>query len=114
MSTSPLGIPEITATELKERLDGGASPVLVDVREPHEWEIASLESHGAILRPMDDVYDWRDDLDPAAETVVYCRTGNRSGWIVRDLIQAGFTDVRNLRGGLHAWSAEVDPSVPRY
>jgi adenylyltransferase/sulfurtransferase len=114
MSTSPQGIPEITATELKERLDAGGAPVLLDVREPHEWQIANLEQHGAVLRPMDDVYDWRDDLDPEAETVVYCRTGNRSAWIVPDLIEAGFANVRNLKGGLHAWTADVDPSVPRY
>lgn len=114
MSTGPQGIPEITVTELKARLDGGDAPVIIDVREPHEWEIGNLEAHGATLRPMDDIFDWREELDPSAETVVYCRTGNRSAWIVRDLIAAGFSDVRNLKGGIHAWSAEIDPSIPRY
>lgn len=114
MSTSPQEIPDITATELKERLDGGHPVVLVDVREPHEWEIANLGDHGAILRPMDDIWDWKDDLDPSAEVVVYCRSGNRSAWIVRDLLADGFENVRNLRGGINAWADDVDPTLARY
>lgn len=114
MSMGPQAIPEITPTELKERLDGGDAPVLLDVRERREWDIANLGDHGAVLRPMDDIYDWKGELDPSADIVVYCRTGNRSAWIVRDLLQAGFRNVRNLKGGINAWSSDVDPSIPRY
>jgi adenylyltransferase/sulfurtransferase len=114
MSMGPQGIPEITPMELKERLAHGEALLLLDVREPHEWDIGNLGAHGAVLRPMDDVFDWKAEIDPSAEIVVYCRTGSRSGWIVRDLLQSGFENVRNLRGGINAWSSDVDPSIPRY
>ncbi|MEN8376532.1 MAG: rhodanese-like domain-containing protein [Gemmatimonadota bacterium] len=114
MSTGPQDIPEITPTELKERLDAGDRPVLLDVRESNEWEIGNLSEHGAVLRPMSDIYDWKSEFDPGDDIVVYCRTGGRSGWIVRDLVDAGFEHVRNLQGGINAWSADVDPSIPRY
>ena len=107
-------VPEITATELHERLARGDRPALVDVREPYEWEIGNLGSQGAKLIPMAQVAERLGELDPQAETVVYCRSGSRSARVVQQLRAAGFGNVWNLAGGILAWSEEVDPSMPRY
>lgn len=105
-------IPEITARGLADRLRGPNPPRLIDVREPNEWQLCRIP--GAELRPMSQILDWLAELDPAAETVLQCHTGVRS-WQVAHYLQAlGFTNVINLRGGIEAWSLEVDPSVPRY
>jgi sulfur-carrier protein adenylyltransferase/sulfurtransferase len=105
---------EIDVAELKERLDTGEALELVDVREPFEWRIANLGEHGARMIPMGEVAARADELDPAREIIVYCRSGARSGDVVRYLRDQGFTRARNLRGGILAWGAEIDPSVPRY
>lgn len=105
---------EIGAVELRDRLASDESPVLIDVREPVEWDIAHLD--GATLVPMD---DFRSGAAFAAvprsrPVVLYCKTGVRSAEALHILRGVGFTDVRHLRGGLEEWSETVDPTLPTY
>lgn len=102
---------EITVAELAARMKDGAQIQLIDVREPFERELASI---GGILIPMQDVPARLTELDPSGETVVYCHTGRRSAHVVAFLKQQGFSHVRNLTGGIEAWSVEIDRTVPRY
>ena len=101
----------ISAGELRERLDAGDRPALLDVREPWEFGLARLE--GSKLIPMGEISERVSELDPAAETVVICHHGTRSAYVTRALTRAGFRRVLNLEGGLDAY-ADVDASVPRY
>ncbi|MDH5588795.1 MAG: rhodanese-like domain-containing protein [Gemmatimonadota bacterium] len=107
-------VPEISCTELKERLDRGDVPVLVDVREHFEQRIADLPEHGQIRIPTGEILSRMHELDPDAETVVYCRTGSRSAWAVRLLQERGFPKTVNLAGGVMGWRADVDPTLQRY
>jgi molybdopterin/thiamine biosynthesis adenylyltransferase/rhodanese-related sulfurtransferase len=108
------GVPQMSPAELQARLNAGEHPYILDVREPHEWEISNLEELGAVLIPMGQVLERMGELDTAQEIVVQCRTGGRSAQVVRLLQQHGFTKLHNLDGGINRWAAEVDPSVPRY
>ncbi len=101
----------ITAGELKDRLEAGERPVLLDVREPWEFETARIE--GSRLVPMGRLEERLDELDPEAETVVICHHGTRSAFITQLLDRAGFDKVLNLEGGVDAY-ADVDDSVPKY
>ena len=107
-------VPEISATELKARIDRGERVELLDVREPHEWEIANLEAYGARLVPLDQLPDRLRELEFAGDVVVYCKGGGRSARAAAQLRAAGFRGVWNLAGGIVAWSDEVDPDVPKY
>jgi sulfur-carrier protein adenylyltransferase/sulfurtransferase len=107
-------IPQITPTELKQRLDAGDELVLIDVREPFEWDIANLEEFGARLIPLDQVLDRKGEIDPSAEVVLYCRSGSRSGGAARQLRAHGYSRVLNLKGGINRWASDVDPSKPSY
>jgi rhodanese-related sulfurtransferase len=97
---------------LKARLDRHDPLVLVDVREPHEYEIARIPT--ARLIPLGQLDRRRGELERTADIVVHCRSGARSARAVQLLRQAGFASVRNLTGGILAWSRDVDPKVPRY
>ena len=101
----------IMPNELKSRLEAGEEPVLLDVREPWEFELARIE--GSTLIPMSRLEDRFTELDPESETVVICHHGNRSAYVTQALQRAGFKKVLNLEGGLDAY-AFVDQSVPRY
>jgi sulfur-carrier protein adenylyltransferase/sulfurtransferase len=104
---------EITATELKQRLDRGDDIQIIDVREPHEYDIASIP--GTRLIPLAQVVNRRSEIDESRETVVHCKGGMRSAKAIEDLTRAGFGGrLVNLKGGITAWSNEVDPSVPKY
>jgi sulfur-carrier protein adenylyltransferase/sulfurtransferase len=105
---------ELEVAELKERLDRGEAIRLVDVREPFEWRIANLGAYGASMIPLGDVPDRLDELDPDGEIILYCRSGARSADVTRYLRSLGYAGARNLRGGILAWSEEIDPSIPRY
>jgi sulfur-carrier protein adenylyltransferase/sulfurtransferase len=107
-------VPEMTVTELKQRLDAGDPLVLVDVREPFEWEIGNLAPYGARLIPLDQVLERRTEIDPVAEVVVYCRSGSRSAGVVRQLRAHGYGRIWNLKGGINAWARQVDPALPTY
>lgn len=103
---------EIEPTEVKAKLDRGDKFVLVDVREPHEWQIARIE--GAQLIPLGDVPKRLNELNPGDEIVMHCKGGVRSAKAVQILQEAGFKKVLNMKGGILAWSDKVDPSVPKY
>lgn len=102
----------ITVRELKDRMDKGDSIFLLDVREPHEYSLAKIE--GSVLIPLGTIPQSLDKLDPQTEIVAYCHKGMRSADAVGFLVQQGFPNVKNLIGGIEAWSIEIDPSVPRY
>lgn len=103
---------EITPVELKERLDRGEEIVLLDVREPQEWQICHLP--GAKLIPLGQLPQRVHELNSADEIVAYCRSGQRSARAVEFLQGAGFRKIKNLRGGILGWATHVDPTVPRY
>lgn len=104
---------EITATELKRRLDGGEDIQIIDVREPNEYETARLDN--STLIPLGQVVGRMSEIDPSRETVVHCKLGGRSAKAIEALTRAGFAGrLVNLKGGITAWSNEVDPGVPKY
>jgi rhodanese-related sulfurtransferase len=100
-------------SELKALLDTPAcAPVILDVREPWEYEICHID--GGRLIPMAELSGRLEELDPTATTVVICHHGMRSQAIARFLEQAGFVDVANLDGGIDAWAREIDPKMAQY
>jgi adenylyltransferase/sulfurtransferase len=103
---------EITPAELKQSLEQSDRPVLLDVREPHEYRICHLRD--SRLMPLSDFMTHLPELDSAREYVVYCHHGIRSLDALEFLKGAGFLKVRHLAGGIDAWSQQVDPSMPRY
>lgn len=104
---------EITATELKRRMDAGDDIQLIDVRQPDEYAFAKIE--GAKLIPLGEVIKRMGELDEKRETVVHCKMGGRSAKAIEALKAAGYTgELKNLKGGITAWSNEVDPKVPKY
>lgn len=103
---------QITVDGLKGELDKGQQVVLLDVREPMEWEIAHLDR--AILMPVAQVPARVNELNTADEIVVYCKTGIRSARITNFLREIGFRKVKNLVGGIDEWAERVEPEMPRY
>ena len=103
---------EIDAVALKARLDRGDKFQFIDVREPNEYQIASIP--GAKLIPLGDVPKRVGELDPNAEVIVHCKMGGRSAKACEFLRQSGFKNVKNMLGGITAWSDKIDPSVPKY
>jgi sulfur-carrier protein adenylyltransferase/sulfurtransferase len=106
-------MPQITATELKQRLDNGDDLQIIDVREANELDIAKIP--GTIHIPLGQIMNRMSEIDPIRETVVHCKMGGRSAKAIAALKQAGFGGILiNLTGGITAWSNDVDPSVPKY
>jgi len=103
---------EIEVTEVKEKLDRGDDFVLIDVREPHEYQICNIPA--AKLIPLGEVGKRLGELDPEADIVIHCKSGMRSARACGILKAAGFKHVRNMKGGILAWSDQVDSSVPKY
>ena len=104
---------EITSTELKKRLDQGDDIQIIDVREPHEYEIGQIPN--STLIPLGQVLNRMNEIDPDRETVVHCKMGGRSAKAIDALKRSGFPGkLVNLAGGITAWSNDVDPSVPKY
>jgi len=103
---------KISPSELKARLDRGDKFRLIDVREPDEWAIARLTS--AELMPMSQFQQHAEELDTTEDIVVYCHHGVRSGRVQDFLKAKGFTDVKNLTGGIDAWATQLDPAMKRY
>jgi adenylyltransferase/sulfurtransferase len=103
---------EIEVTEVKEKLDRGDAFVLIDVREPHEYQICNIPA--AKLIPLGEVGKRLGELDPEADIVIHCKSGMRSAKACGILKAAGFKHVRNMKGGILAWSDRVDRSVPKY
>jgi sulfur-carrier protein adenylyltransferase/sulfurtransferase len=107
-----LDVPTITATELKSKVDRKDKFVLVDVREPFEYEISRIP--GSKLIPLGELPARLSELDSADEIVLHCKVGGRSAKALKILQEAGFRKLSNLKGGITAWSDEVDPSTPKY
>lgn len=104
---------EITATELKQRLDNGDDIQIIDVREDNEVAIGRIPN--SVHIPLAQVLTRMDEIDPNRETVVHCKGGGRSARAIDALQRSGFTGkLVNLKGGITGWSNEVDPSVPKY
>jgi adenylyltransferase/sulfurtransferase len=104
-------VPEITVQELKKRLDNGENLSVLDVREPHEYEVANI---GARLIPLNELPERLAELDRDVPLAVHCKTGGRSARAVKLLQETGFQNAFNVEGGITAWSEEIDPSVPKY
>ena len=105
-------IKEITVSELKSLIDSKADFQLIDVREPHENDIATLNGE---LIPMGTIPQHVDKIAHDKQVVVHCRSGKRSGDVITWLEQNHeFDNLYNLKGGILAWSDEIDPSVPKY
>ena len=102
----------ISVRELKDRLDRGDNIFLLDVREPHEFSMAKIE--GSVLIPLGTLPTSLHQLNPDDEIVALCHKGMRSADAVGFLLQQGFNKVKNLVGGIAAWSVQVDHTVPRY
>ena len=105
------GVPEITVQELKQKMDNGEDVNVLDVREPHEYEVANI---GVRLIPLGELPQRLAELDQSENFAIHCKTGGRSAKAVKLLQDAGFQNVYNVKGGITAWSEEIDPSVPKY
>src|SRR5438093_6750988 len=104
-------VPEMQVEELKRTLDAGEDIFVLDVREPHEYQLCNIGRH---LIPLGELPKRVHELDSSREIVAHCRSGVRSAKAVDFLRQAGFRKVRNLAGGILAWADRVDPKVPKY
>jgi adenylyltransferase/sulfurtransferase len=102
----------IDPVEVKAKIDRGEDFTLIDVREPHEYQIARIP--GAVLIPLGTLPSRLGELNPNAEIIAHCKSGARSQKAVDLLKQNGFKNVRNMTGGILAWSDKVDPSTPKY
>jgi len=102
---------DMTVEEFKQRLDKGDDLFVLDVREPHEYQICNLGGH---LIPLNDLPKRVSELDSSREIVVHCKMGGRSAKAADFLRQAGFSRVHNLAGGIAAWAERIDPKVPKY
>jgi adenylyltransferase/sulfurtransferase len=104
---------EVTARDLKAEMDAGRDIQLIDVRQPDEHAFARI--NGAKLIPLGEIVTRMNEIDPARDTVIHCKMGGRSAKAIEALERAGYKGkLRNLAGGITAWSNEVDPKVPKY
>lgn len=106
-----MALPEITVEQLAELRSSGTPHTLIDVREPHEYDLCNL---GGILIPLGQIPTRYSEVPREGRVVVHCRSGARSGKAVEYLQSLGYTNLENLAGGILAWSDRVDPSVPKY
>jgi adenylyltransferase/sulfurtransferase len=103
---------QISPEQLKARIDSGSVPFILDVRNPDEFALARIPNSQLI--PLGELPARLAELDPDKELVVHCKMGGRATQAQVFLLQHGFKDVKNLTGGILAWSEKVDPSVPKY
>lgn len=104
-------IPEISVQDLQQLRDSKADFMLLDVRNPDEYAFCQIGGH---LIPMGELPNRLNELNPNQKIVIHCHAGGRSRRATAYLLEQGFKDVSNLRGGITAWSNEIDPSVPKY
>jgi adenylyltransferase/sulfurtransferase len=112
VKSAEAGVKSITVHDLKAQIDADSAPVLLDVREPHEWEISSLDN--SLRIPKNRVVARADEIPRDQEVVVYCKTGVRSRDSIVLLQNLGFTNLVNLKGGINAWAIEIDTRLPTY
>jgi sulfur-carrier protein adenylyltransferase/sulfurtransferase len=110
-TAAPTHMADMTVEELKQRLDRGDDLFVLDVREPHEYQIANIGGH---LIPLNDLPKRVSELDSSKDIVVHCKMGGRSAKAADFLRQSGFSRVHNLAGGINAWAERIDPKVPKY
>ncbi len=103
---------EVSAHELKQVLDSGRNLTLLDVREPHEWEINRIEP--ARLTPLSQFEQYIPELDPEDDIYLYCYKGKRSLTALKQLKERGFKHLHSLAGGIDKWAEDVEPEMPRY
>jgi rhodanese-related sulfurtransferase len=107
-----MAVTEISAVELKRRLESGESLCLIDVREP--WEVAIARLPGSVHIPLYQIPLRLKELDADSDIIVMCKAGSRSRRAAEFLAQSGFHKVSNLTGGIDAWTTDVDPTLPSY
>jgi adenylyltransferase/sulfurtransferase len=105
---------EVTPAQLKAELDSGRRITIIDVREPHEWQISNLSAYGSRLIPLGEFASRVGELNPDDDIVVQCKLGGRSAKAYETLKQSGFRKIRNLKGGIIAWADQVDPTLQKY
>lgn len=105
-------IPDMSPAEAAAQLAADPELILLDCREPEELAIASLP--GALAIPMGDIPSRLPELDPDASYIIVCHHGQRSAMVAAFLLSQDFASVTNLRGGIDAWSRDLDPTIPRY
>jgi sulfur-carrier protein adenylyltransferase/sulfurtransferase len=105
------GIPQMSVQELKQRLDAGEDLMVLDVREPFEYQIANI---GGTLIPLNQVPQRLAEIDRNREIVVQCRSGARSQRVAEFLVNQGYPNVKNLAGGILAWADNIDPTIAKY
>ena len=103
---------DITVEELERLIQAGQAPLILDVRNPEEYQICRIP--GTQLLPLPELPQRFGELDKGREMIVHCKSGMRSAKAQEFLLQSGFKKVRNMKGGILAWSDKVDPSVPKY
>ncbi len=106
-------VPVVGVSEVKSKLDADEDFILLDVREPHEWEISDIGKATHHI-PKGQILEHLGELDTSREIVVYCKTGGRSADVTKLLREHGFTKAKNMLGGINAWARQVDPSLPVY
>lgn len=106
-------VPPIAVQDVKAKLDAGEDFILLDVRDPHEWEISDIPAATHHI-PKGQILEHLGALDTAREIVVYCKTGGRSADVVRLLQEHGYTRLKNMTGGINAWARQIDPCLPTY
>ena len=112
MSTANSNETETTVTELKQKIDAKEDFFLLDVREPNEFQIGQIP--GSTLIPLGEVPQRVSEIPRDKEIIVHCKMGGRSAKAAAFLRQQGFTNVKNLKGGILDWSDKIDPTVPKY
>ncbi|MFA5921722.1 MAG: rhodanese-like domain-containing protein [Methylococcaceae bacterium] len=105
-------VKQLSATELKNKIQQEETLFLLDVREPHEFQYAHIAN--SILIPLNQIPNRLGELDPQQEIVVICHHGMRSQQAANYLVQSGYKKIANLTGGIDAWSCTCDSSIPRY
>ena len=104
-------VPEVDPADVLQRLGTDRPPFLLDVRETWEWEVGNLQARGGRLIPLGDLPGRMGEIPERRPVVVVCRSGHRSLTAARQLLERGFTEVYNLRGGMQAWVRDVDPDL---
>ncbi|MGZ8956166.1 MAG: rhodanese-like domain-containing protein [Methylovulum sp.] len=105
-------VKQLSATELKNKIQQEETLFLLDVREPHEFQYAHIAK--SVLIPLNQIPNRLGELDPQQEIVVICHHGMRSQQAANYLVQSGYKKIANLTGGIDAWSCTCDSSIPRY
>jgi len=105
-------VPTVNVVDFSQEWQGGDKPFLLDVREPNEYDTAKIE--GSVLIPLGQLPGRLEEVPKDRPVVVHCLAGGRSAKAVEYLLNHGFTDVRNMEGGIRAWSLQIDHNVPQY